>query len=384
MDTHPNPRAPAPALVEPPERPLAVGDTRSEEEREEMPLPRDPQTIFQGGLFLLACLAALYVARTIVLPIVLALMLKLLLQPLVRALERIRVPKALGALAAVVLLLGIFAGLGTLLTGPAASAVRKLPDAWPRLREQWGWVQEPLSAVQLAMEGWGLGDALPEGPGAILSKVNPSGIASSLASGAGGVVSHLLETLLILFYLLVFGETFLRRIVEILPRFQDKREAVELSMHLERDLSAYLVTVTAINAVVGMATGAIMWAFGVPGAALWGVLGFCLNYIPILGPFAGVAVFALVGLLTLGAGWFALLPAAAYLGVHVLEGEIITPMLLARRFTINPVAVMLGLVFWYWMWGVTGAVLAVPLLAMTKIICDRLRPFRAFGHLLEG
>jgi len=78
------------------------------------------------------------------------------------------------------------------------------------------------------------------------------------------------------------------------------------------------------------------------------------------------------------------LPAALYFGIHVIEGEIVTPMLLASRFTINPVAVILSLIFWYWMWGVPGAILAVPVLAIIKIVCDRLRPLRAFGHLLEG
>ncbi len=97
-----------------------------------------------------------------------------------------------------------------------------------------------------------------------------------------------------------------------------------------------------------------------------------------------MGLFALVGLAVLGASWLSLLPAAAYLGIHVLEGEIVTPMILARRFTLNLIAVMVGLVFWYWMWGVQGAILAVPLLAVAKIICDRLRPLRAFGHLLEG
>jgi len=80
----------------------------------------------------------------------------------------------------------------------------------------------------------------------------------------------------------------------------------------------------------------------------------------------------------------ALLPAALYFGIHVIEGEIVTTMLLASRFTINPVAVILSLIFWYWMWGVPGAILAVPVLAIIKIVCDRLRPLRAFGHLLEG
>ena len=176
----------------------------------------------------------------------------------------------------------------------------------------------------------------------------------------------------------------MRRLVEVLPSFKDKKQAVGISSAIEHDISAYLLTVTAINAVVGCAVAGMSWAFGLPGWPLWGVVAFCLNYIPILGPLAGVGLFVLVGLATLGASWTSLLPAAAYLGIHILEGEIITPMILARRFTINPIAVMVGLVFWYWMWGVQGAILAVPLLAIIKILCDRLRPLRAFGHLLEG
>jgi len=114
------------------------------------------------------------------------------------------------------------------------------------------------------------------------------------------------------------------------------------------------------------------------------VIAFCLNFIPILGPFCGIILFLAVGLISLGPVWAAFLPAALYFAIHVLEGEIATPLLLANRFTINPVAVILSLIFWYWMWGVPGAILAVPMLAIIKIICDRLRPFRAFGHLLEG
>jgi predicted PurR-regulated permease PerM len=127
-----------------------------------------------------------------------------------------------------------------------------------------------------------------------------------------------------------------------------------------------------------------MWACGIPAPVLWGAVAFCLNFVPILGPFFGVALFLAVGLVADGPTWIAALPAALYLGIHVAEGEWITPMVLARRFTINPVAVILALIFWYWMWGVPGAILAVPMLAITKIVCDRLRPLRALGHLLEG
>ena len=347
-------------------------------EAEDMPLPSDPQTIFLGGLFVFACLAILYVAREVLLPVVLALILKLLLQPVVRFFERFHIPRALGALVAVLLLLGVFIGLGTVLSGPASQWVQDAPATFQKLQQQYAWVKEPVERVQGLMSRAGMGD------GGSAMEVSPGKIAGAVASGASGFASHLLETLLILFYMLVFGETFMRRLVEVLPTFKDKKQAVGISTAIEHDISMYLLTVTVINAVVGSAVAGMTWAFGLPGWPLWGVVAFCLNYIPILGPLAGVALFAVIGLAALGASWLSLLPAAAYLGIHILEGEIITPMILARRFTINPIAVMVGLVFWYWMWGVEGAILAVPLLAITKIMCDRLRPLRAFGHLLEG
>jgi predicted PurR-regulated permease PerM len=345
----------------------------------EMPLPRDSRAVFQGTLCLIAVLACLYVAREIVLPVVLAIVLKLLLQPLVRLLERGRVPKALGALLALALLLAAFVGLGMLLSAPATHWVIDLPQAWPRLQEKFAFFKEPVDRIRHTLSDMGVDFG---GPSTFVS--HPGGIVSAAFSGTGSIASYLLETLLVLFYLLVFGETFLRRLVEVLPTFADKREAVEISLHVEHDLSAYLLTVTIINAVVGCATAGVMWVCGVPGPVLWGVVAFCLNFVPILGPFCGIVLFLAVGLVTKGAAWSALLPAALYFGIHILEGEIITPMLLASRFTINPVAVILSLIFWYWMWGVVGAVLAVPVLAIIKIVCDRLRPFRAFGHLLEG
>ncbi|HTW27402.1 MAG TPA: AI-2E family transporter [Acetobacteraceae bacterium] len=357
-----------------------VADGRSSDERVEMPLPRHWNTIFLGGLFLLALLACLYVARDFVLPVVLAVMLKLLLQPVVRLLERIHVPRGLGALAAVLLVLAVLGGLGSILSGPAAAWAKQLPQEWPKLQEHLASVSGAVRRLQglaghIGVHIGGSGGALP---------FQPSSIVTVVLGGTGAVAARLLETLVILYYLLVFGETFLRRTVEILPRFQDKREAVELSLHVERDLSAYLVTITAINAVVGCAAALVMWVCGVPGPPLWGVAAFCLNFIPYLGPFFGVLLFLVVGGIVKGLTWVALLPAGLYLAIHVAEGEVITPLLLARRFTINPVAVMLSLTFWFWMWGVPGAVLAVPVLAVIKIVSDRLRPLRAFGHLLEG
>ena len=349
------------------------------EERLEMPLAWDARTIFLGILCLIAVLACLYVAQDIVVPVVLALVLKLLFQPLVSLLERFHVPRVAGALIALAVLLSVFIGLGTLLSSPAAQWVSQLPQTWPQLQQKFAFIRDPVEHVQRTLDQMGvrLGSR-----SSLLS--NPIGMATAVLGGTGTIAAHLLETLLVLFYLLVFGEIFLRRLVEVLPRFSDKREAVRISLRVERDLSAYLLTITVINTAVGCATAGVMWLCDVPGPVLWGVVAFCLNFVPILGPFCGIILFLAVGLISKGPDWAALLPAAVYFGIHVLEGEIVTPMLLANRFTINPVAVILSLIFWYWMWGVPGAILAVPMLTIIKIVSDRLRPLRAFGHLLEG
>src|SRR5476649_1114168 len=139
-----------------------------------------------------------------------------------------------------------------------------------------------------------------------------------------------------------------------------------------------------MNAAVGIATAIVMWLTGVGDPILWGTVAFLLNYAPIVGPVSCVLIFLLAGLLTIDTFWQAFLPAGLYLGIHLVEGEVVTPLLLARRFTLNPVLVILSLVFWFWMWGVPGAILAVPLLAILKIISDRLRPLKALGHFLEG
>jgi predicted PurR-regulated permease PerM len=171
--------------------------------------------------------------------------------------------------------------------------------------------------------------------------------------------------------------------VEILPKFSDKRQAVEISEHIGVDISSYLMTITAMNAAVGVCTAIATYASGLGDPILWGAVAFLLNYVPVLGPLTGMVILLLAGLLSSDSLWWALLPLASYVVIHMIEGEIMTPMLLARRFTLNPVLVVLTLIFWLWMWGVAGAILAVPMLAIAKIICDRIRPLMALGHFME-
>ena len=310
-------------------------------------------------------------------------MLNLLLRPVVRLLERLRLPRGLAAILAVALLVIGVGGMATALSGPATTWVERLPETVPRLRAQLGVFARPIGAAERTLaqvQGTRVETVQVPAP----APVRLAEVFDTLFSGTRALLAGLLTTLVVLVYLLIYGETFLLRVVEILPRFGDKRRAVEITLRIERDLSAYLLTVSAINAVVGVATAGVMLLCGVPDAVLWGFAAFMLNFVPMLGPLTGVALFTLVGGLALGVHWSALLPATLFFVIHLVEGDVVTPLLLARRFTINPVALVLALVFWYWMWGIPGAVLAVPMLAITKIICDDIPPLRALGHFLEG
>jgi predicted PurR-regulated permease PerM len=352
------------------------------EEPEEMPLPSDPKVIFLGGLFGLALLAALYAAAEIVLPLVIALVLTLLLQPAMRLLERWHVPRMLAALLLILAVFGTIVGLGAAIAGPASTWAAKLPEGIPRLQERLSFLQAPIDTLQRFLQQVEAYGQLPGAPTAVAA--GGSTLMTQLFTGTRNFASGFFTTILFLLFLLVSGDTFLRRLVEILPSFSNKRQAVDIFQQVESDISAYLVTITLMNAAVGIATAMVMWLTGIGDPILWGAVAFLLNFVPILGPIIGVVIFLLAGLLTIDTLWQAFLPAGLYLAIHLVEGQLITPMLLARRFILNPVLVIISLVFWFWMWGTPGAILSVPMLAITKIICDRIRPLAAFGHFLEG
>ncbi len=351
------------------------------EEAEELPLPSDPKVIFLGGLFVLALLATAYVASEIVLPLTFAIVLKLLLQPAMRLLERLHVPRILAALLLILALFGAIIGLGTAISGPASTWAARLPEGIPRLQERLSFMRKPIDTLQRFLQQ--VDNFGKTGPSAAAPAQGPT-LLMKLFTGTRDFAGGLFTTVLFLFFLLVSGDIFLHRFVEILPRFGNKRQVVDISQQIQRDISAYLITITIMNGAIGVATAVAMWLTGLGDPVFWGTVAFLLNYVPILGTAFGVFIFLLAGLLTIDTLWQALLPAALYLGFHLIEGETVTPMLLAKRFTLNPVLVIVSLVFWFWMWGIPGAILSMPILAIIKIICDRVRPLAALGHFLEG
>src|SRR5271157_666600 len=349
----------------------------------DMPLPSDAKTFFLGGIFVLSMLAAAYVARDIVLPMIFAVMLNLLLQPALGALERFRVPRVLGSILLILVVIATIVGLGAAVSGPAEAWIAKLPEGIPRIQERLSFLNAPINTLRTFLAAANnFGAAGPQRSSA--GPLDGGAILSSVFAGTRSFASGLFTTVIFLYFLLVSGDSFLRRLVEVLPRFASKRQAVDISQQIGRDISAYLLTITIMNALVGVATAVVMWSTGVGDPILWGTVAFILNYVPILGPAAAFFVFLFAGSLTIASTWQALLPAALYVGIHVIEGETVTPILLAKRITLNPVFVVFSFVFWFWLWGVPGAILSAPILAATKIVCDRVRPLAALGHILAG
>jgi predicted PurR-regulated permease PerM len=348
-------------------------------------VPSSPLSIGVLVLATLAVVYALYIGKEVVLPIVLAVVLKLMLQPVMNVLcDKLRIHQAVAALFLIVCLFGVVAGVAFTISGPASGWIQKIPKVLPDLKQKLQVLQRPIDYLQEAFnEVENMATSARQPPSASTVAVKEgAGMASTLAFGTVAMLSRFLATMVVLFFLLASGDRLLRGLIEVLPRFSDKRQTVEITTQIQRHIGGYLLTITLMNAAVGIATGLAMWACGLGDPILWGSIAFLLNYVPILGPLAGVCIFLLAGIVTLEWPWLALLPAGLYLLIHIAEGETITPMLLANRLKLNPVIVIVSLFFWHALWGIPGALLAVPLLAVLKIMCDRVDALKPAAHII--
>ena len=323
----------------------------------------------------------LYVARVVVIPLMVALLLKLVLSPIIRTLASWRIPESVGA--AIVLAAGV-AGVGYgifVLSAPAAEWIARIPDSVATLEHHFRVLKEPVAQMQKTEEAISkLSEVGPSRPQPIV--VTQAGFGTFILSETSNAVIGLVATLVLLYFLLSSGDLFLRKLVTVLPRFGDKKQAVEIAQRVQGDISHYLFTITVINVVLGIAVGTALYALGMPSPALWGTICAVLNYIPFLGHIIGFSIIGLVALMTFGELDAAIVPPLVYAAIAFLEGQLITPMIVARRLTLNPVAVFVALIFWGWLWHIPGMLLAVPLLAATKIVCDHIRPLNPIGEFL--
>ncbi len=330
----------------------------------------------------------LYFARPVVLPVFLACVAAITLKPLIRWASLGRIPPAFSA-AIVVFLLVAGVGIGFFELGrPAMKWVNNAPHHMTELRQR---VQKFLppgarfSEAAAAVNDLGATkqekqEAQDKAP---MVEVKDTRGTSSILNWTGTFLAGVGETLVLLYLLLASGDLFLQKLVRVMPTLRDKKRAVEISHEIQQNISNYLFSVTLINLGLGLAVSGGLYFMGVPNAAMWGLCVAVLNFVPYFGPVAGVVVLAAVGLLafnTLGKG---LLPPAWYLLLHLLEANLITPVLLGRRFTLNPVVIFVSLIFWTWLWGVPGALLSVPILVSIKVVCDRVEGMSSVSELLS-
>ena len=336
-----------------------------------------------SGLFILALFYTLYLGRAFFLPITLAILLSFLLSPVVRWLKKLHIPEGLSAALVVFGLLGLL-GLGVYeLSGPAYEWMTQAPQSLRKAEAKLRDLKKPVQTMSKATEQVEkIAKAAGGGQETAKVAVATESLGSRMFSQATDFVSNGVVMFILLYFLLAAGDMFLRKLIKVLPSLSDKKRAVEIARQIETEISAYLGTITLINVILGVAVWGIMSLIGLPNALLWGVLATFTNYIPYLGAIVMISVLAMVGFLTYPDLPHALMPPGAFICLNILESYLLTPMILGRRLTLNPVVIFLALTFWGWLWGITGAILAVPIMVVFKIFCDHSEPLAPIGEFL--
>jgi predicted PurR-regulated permease PerM len=213
-------------------------------------------------------------------------------------------------------------------------------------------------------------------------EIKGPGLSKQLFGGTASFLSGATVVLFLTYFLLAVGDLFLQKLVAVLPQFKDKRTAVAIARETEAQISVYLFTSTMINIGVGVVTAIAMWLVGMPNAPLWGVVAAVLNFVPYVGALVNMVVLALAALVSFDSVSRALMVPAVFFAINMIEGNLVTPMILGRRMRLNTVALFIGFVFWWYIWGVAGAILAVPMMAALKIICDHIESLTPIGEFL--
>ncbi len=338
------------------------------------------------GLFILAILYTAYFAAPILIPMALAFLLSMILAPIVGWLERFHIPTMLGAaVVLVVLLTGICAGVYGL-SKPATHWIKEAPHAVKKLERTFHSVNGPFHEIQETkqkVESLSSDNSSPGPAPKPVKVVNQSpGVMGNVASAAPIVLTGVGITIVLLYFLLAAGDSFLRSLAHVVPRWSDKKRVVEIARGIQSHISRYLLTITLINLCLGLVDGLALWAIGIPNPLLWGVMIAIFNYVPYIGAATAIGVLTLIALVTFSHIGMILLVPGVVLAVAILEGQFVTPHVVGHRLVLSPVAVFIALVVSGWIWGIAGAIMAVPLLASFKIMCEEIEALKPIAEFL--
>ncbi|MGE7137618.1 AI-2E family transporter [Luteibacter sp. NPDC031894] len=333
-----------------------------------------------NGMILLALLYTVAIGKSILVPLVLAGFIGLALNPIVASAARVRIPRWLAAVTVMILLgTGLVSAVATLST-PALNWFHEAPTAMRAFAPKIKPMTQQIEAASRATQTLVGGSVARNAPQATNSFAFS---AWDVVASAPKVLASILTVALLVFFFLVYGDEILRRAVEISPTFSYKRHTVSIVRSIQEEVSSYLLLTAAINVTLGLVTAGMLYLYDVPDPLLWGSVATVANFIPYVGAITTTTILAVVGALHFQELGPALLPAATFAGITAIEGNMITPMLQGRRSRLSPVAILLWLLIWGWLWGIPGALLAVPMLTCVKLITAKLRGWQWFAHIVS-
>lgn len=335
-------------------------------------------------LMLLAVAGALIFASALLIPLLLAAFIALGLNPIVAGLARLHVPRMLGS---VLLMLALGAGvaatvnaLSTPATHWASEAPTVMRDIGHKLHRMTSRLTEVSHAASRSLAGMGV---VASAPGVRPATAGPAFSFGSVLQAAPRALADTLTVVLLVFFFLTYGDQMRARVVTASPRFRYRRIAARLVRGIQVEISRYLLTVTVINCCLGGLTALVLWAWKMPDPLLWGGVATLLNFMPYIGAITSTLLLLVVGLITFDQPAHALLPAASFAVLAMLEGNVVTPMIMGNRLRLSPVAILVWLLVWAWMWGIPGALLAVPLLTCVKLIAEWTPGWEWFAKMVE-
>ncbi len=349
---------------------------------EQSPARKWPEYFSQSlllGIFVLLLVYIVDFAQAVLIPAVLALFLYMVLRPAVRGLDRIHVPRMLGAAITLVVAAGVI-GFGSMqLIDPAREWISTAPERITTIERK---VKDAVRSFdQMRKYADEMGNlAMREDPTNRTVSIKSESLSGVLLGGTQAMITKGIVIIVLLYFLLVSGDRLWIGISRRSPK-TESASFMKVVRNIESRLSVYLLTLTIINACTGLAVGLGMFLIGMPNPVLWGVLAGLVNFVPYLGAMVGETIVAMVALFSFDSVGHALLAPLIYFLISFVEGNFITPMILGKQFTINPVMIILSMMFWGWIWGIIGLFLAVPILVLTSVLLENIPPDASAGRL---
>jgi len=298
----------------------------------------------------------------------------------VRLLERLRLPKAIAAALVVIFTIGALVGVASYLAEPAAEWAERLPQSVRQMERKLRPVRQPLEEVVAATDQVEQMTEMPSSAQKV--QVKSVSLAESLLTQTRAIVTLVVTVVVLLYFLLASGDAFISKLIRTSSRLADKRAASQIIRRTESEISRYLLTISIINTTLGLITWMVLLLLGLPNAALWGASAALLNFVPFVGGVVNCGILFAVGVFHFDHVSQAFAAPLLFGALSATEGLLVTPAILGQRLALSPVAVFVSLMIWSWLWGIPGAIIAVPTTAALKLVCDQVPSLRLIGAIL--